>query len=148
MAYMASKPEEASTLSEFIALGRNTKITYNNLSILDKITVGDGGIYIPTKNIIYDYLDELKKLSQTVLLTDTDYIKYVYKPRLLSYDVYGTTELYFLILALNNIYDIRQFTIDTKKVQMLTVSDYQTVINYIYNSEKSYIDSNRASLGI
>lgn len=131
------KPEESTTLSNFISLGKESNISYNRYSLLQKI--GDN-TYIPIQNIIHDYEYELKSYMVEVELSNEEYLKYKFKPRLLAYDVYGDSELYFIILALNNIADIKEF--DLKKLNMLMKNDL-SIINKIYLAEYKYILENK-----
>lgn len=132
----AYKPEQASSLTEFINLGKDIKITYNNYSIKSKI----GNLNYPVHNIIYDYIAEIKQKRILVTLSDEEYLKYKFKPRLLAYDIYGNGELYFIILAINDIIDIKDF--DFKKIFMLKKEDI-AIINKIYIAEKKYLTENK-----
>ena len=60
-------------------------------------------------NLINDYLPLIKEKAVTVVLDDDEYNKYLYKPKLLAYDVYKNTELYYVILLLNNVCSIKEF---------------------------------------
>ena len=134
-------PERCSTISELIESGKNSTFTYDKFCIYEKI---NDELYVPFKNVLNDYIDELRQLALNVELTNSEYNKYIYKPRLLAYDVYGSTDLYFIILTLNNIFNEKQF--DMKKIKMLKPEDLTEVLSEIYNSEKKFIDSgNRAA---
>ena len=74
------KPHKTYTLEEFIESGENDLLTYANFSLLEKIS----DIEIPTENIIFDYISEIKKAAVTVKLTENEFIKYKYKPKLLA----------------------------------------------------------------
>jgi hypothetical protein len=128
------------TLEQFIDSGVDDIITYHNLSLIDKI----GNIEYPTTNLLYDYIKELKSISQLVTMTDLEYIKYIYKPKLLANDVYGSSELYFVILALNNMCNIKEFTL--RKIYLLSKSNMNEILNYIYNAEKDFIQKNRSKI--
>lgn len=128
-----SNKNEISTVGDFIESGTTELLTYYNLSTVQQI----GDIIYSVDNVIYDYLDELKHLSLTVEMTDLEYIKYKFRPELLSYDLYGTTELYFVILAINGLYTPKEFTIKTLK--LLPKDLAIEVVNTIYNTEESYL---------
>jgi hypothetical protein len=128
------------TLEQFIDSGVDDIITYHNLSLIDKI----GNIEYPTTNLLYDYIKELKSISQLVTMTDLEYIKYIYKPKLLANDVSGSSELYFVILALNNMCNIKEFTL--RKIYLLSKSNMNEILNYIYNAEKDFIQKNRSKI--
>ena len=95
-------------------------------------------------NIIYDYLPELNERTVTLTMTDNEFIKYRYKPKLLAYDLYGSTEVYFVIMALNGMCNIKDF--NKKKLKLLYKSDLIELLNEIYSAESDYIMYNRVHL--
>ena len=96
-------PEKTSSVEEFIEVGSADDITYYNFSILEKYTNSDGySIEYSINNVIYSYMEEIKDRIVELELSDDDYAKYKYKPKLLAYDVYKTTEVYFIIMAIGH----------------------------------------------
>jgi len=134
------RPEQTYTVEQFIASAPVTKIAYQELSIIEKMN----NVQLVIYNVLNDYLHELNDLSVTVEFTETEYQKYVYKPKLLAYDIYGSTELYFLILYMNNICNVKEFNF--RKLKMLRVDVVQSLLSSIYNSEKELILNNRYKL--
>ncbi len=135
---MAQKtPDQTYTLEEFVESGVDDLITYNNFSLLESIS----GIEIPSENLIFDYMSEMKDIAVTVLLSEAELQTYKYKPKLMAYDVYGTTECYFIIMALNNIVDVRDFTL--KRLKMIEPSVLDELMGYIYEANEKLIDANR-----
>ncbi len=137
-----SLPQNTYTLEAFITSGANVSITYDKLSFKERLS---NGTEISILNVVNDYLPEIKALSSYVTLSDAEYQKYKYKPKLLCYDVYGNTEIYFVILLLNGIIDVKEF--DMQSFRMLKVDRMNTVLSYIYNAEKTYISSYNADKG-
>jgi len=135
-------PKNASTIDQLVSAGKNIILTYNNLAILEKIQY----MYLPVNNIIYTYIDELEKYIIPIRLTEREMFKYKYKPKLLAYDVYGSTDLYFVIMALNGIIDVRDFTMST--VNMFKKEHMNTLMGYIYNAEKTSLEQNRDEIGL
>ena len=80
--------------------------------------------------------------------SEAEKIKYAYKPKLLAYDVYGSTEVFFALLAMNGMHNIKQFDLSELYFFALTPIDLSTFLNDIYNAESSYLTLNRSSLGI
>ena len=132
--------ETTSTIHDFINSAPSNSITYESTSFLEKFTT----LTMVSYNIFNDYLDEMLDLSVSVALSDQEYNRYVYRPKLLAYDVYGSTEVYFIIMMLNNICNVKEF--DFKKVKMLRVEDMEKVISAVYNSEKYRLDINRTKV--
>ena len=123
------------------------KVTYRNYSILQK-SLDDPTIVYSINNIIYDYMDELKSYRKLVSVTENDKIKYKYKPKLLAYDLYGTTESYFIILALNGMCNVKEFDLKDNTFYALTPSDMTSLMSAIYRAEQNYITLNRNTLNI
>lgn len=123
-------PKDTYTIEEFVQSGEAVTLSYHKLSFLE--TLSTGNIDAPIFNVIDDYLPELKNLAVTVNFSDTEYAKYIYKPKLLAHDIYKNGELYFIILAINGICDIKDF--DKKKFKLIKPTDMQEVITYIYNA--------------
>lgn len=134
-------PEKTSSMSEFISNGKSEKMTYVNNSILANVT--DSTIRYGIHSIIDDYIDEIMSETVKLELSVNEMNKYKYKPWLLSYHIYNTTDLDFIILRLNNMITPRDFT---KNIITVLKPDGIYLINKIYNSEKKYINLNRKSL--
>lgn len=132
---MATAPAETYTIEDFISSGTEVTISYNNLSYLEVLQNSTSS---PIYNVINDYIDNLKDLSFKVELSDSQYNKYIYKPKLLCENIYGNGEIYFIILLLNNIADVKQF--NRKIILLPSKSTLQTFLSFIYNTEKDLID--------
>lgn len=65
--------------------------------------------------LIDKYLEEIEEQKTTVALSTEEYYKYRYNPKLMSFDIYGTTELWFLIMAANELYSIIDFDLRVVK---------------------------------
>lgn len=141
---ISNLPERTATIEEFIEMGDTDDITYANFSILVKCIGENSIVQYAQDNIIYDYIDELNERAVTLTLTDNEYVKYRYKPKLLAYDLYGSTEVYFVIMALNGMCNIKDF--NKRRLKLLYKSDLIELLNEIYSAESSYISYNRAHL--
>ena len=129
------------TVDDFIKCSNNS-LCYDAISLYDK----DGDTLSISYNLINDYLPLIKEKAVTVVLDDDEYNKYLYKPKLLAYDVYKNTELYYVILLLNNACSIKEF--DFRKLNMLKIDDMQTILSSIANSESKTIYENRVNCGM
>ena len=135
------KPEQTNSMSEFISIGKSANYTYTNFSILEKLN----GQPFPVENVLDDYIDEILSVARVITMTDKELSKYKYRPKILSYDLYGTTELDFLILRLNGMTSPKEFT--KSKVKLLSPDDLG-IINKIYRAEQVYIKDNRYRMNI
>lgn len=141
---ISNLPERTATVEDFIDMGDTDDITYANFSILVKCIGENSIVQYAQDNIIYDYLPELNERTVTLTMTDNEFIKYRYKPKLLAYDLYGSTEVYFVIMALNGMCNIKDF--NKKKLKLLYKSDLLELLNEIYSAESNYILYNRVHL--
>ena len=120
---------QTTTIEEFIDYKSNDIVTYNNFCFRNNeseyLKIG--------RNVLTDYMSELKLLAVEVELTDEEYIKYQYKPKLLANDIYGSTESYFVIMILNQICNVKDFNM--RRLKLLTKDAMKKVLNYIYNAE-------------
>lgn len=127
-------PQNTSTIEEFINSGSGITITYYNLSFNDMLS---NGTVVSVHNVISDYLDELKDAAVYVSLNQDQQFKYMYKPKLLCNDLYGNPELYFIILLLNDMADVKEFT--KPVIRMLSKNNMSELLTLIYNAEKQAI---------
>ena len=147
MILASAGPAETYTLDQFISMKNSDKITYRNYSILQP-SLDDPSIVYSVDNIIYSYMDELKSYRKLVSVSELEKIKYRYKPKLLAYDCYGSTEIYFVLLAINNMCNIKEFDLKDNTFWGLTPSDMVELMNSIYRAEQQYITLNRNALHI
>lgn len=132
---MAS-PEKTYTVEEFIKAGQGVTLTYQNLSLINKL---EDNIKFPFMNVFNTYVDDIldSALIKMVKFTDDEYFKYQFRPKLLAYDIYGSTDAYFIILAINRILSPKDFT--AKTIKMISKQDLNKLMSYIYNAEKDLI---------
>lgn len=142
-----SEPQLTYTLNQFIALKDVDRIVYRRYSIMQRSLTNEELLYC-IDNIIHTYMDEMKKKRKIVSVTESERIKYAYKPKLLAYDVYGSTELFFILLALNGMCNMKQFDLIERKFFALTPQDCAQFMSDIYNAEGDYLKLNRTSLGV
>lgn len=140
----SSSPDMANSIEDFIAAGEDSAIiSYYNFSILQVEYSKDKTLRIDftIDNLINDYMDVLKENAKKVKLTDQEKIKYYYNPDLLAYDIYGSTELDFIVMQMNGIIDPKDFDMPTLK--LLYKSDLVNIMNRIYSAENRYLSANR-----
>ena len=95
---------------------------------------------VVNENSIADkYANELEENKHIVELTTKEYQKYRYNPKLLSYDIYGTTELWFFILMANELYSISEF--DLRKVVLFDTAII-TKLNRMLEMDAEFLEIN------
>lgn len=142
-----TKVEETYTVEDFIELGKDIDdIQYYKFTILSKASSDVANpILYAEHNIIYDYEEEFKQLAEQVVMSDSEYNKYKYRPKLLAYDLYGSAEFFFAILFINGMYNIKDF--DKRNIKLIRKDAMSKLLASIYNAEKNYISSNRTTIG-
>ena len=138
-----SDPAKTYKVEDFIDMQENDSFTYATMALYMQSIV-DKTIVYSSDNVLYDYLEEIKSKTVDYTFSDSEYMKYKYRPKLLAYDIYGSTELYFVILAMNNTCNIKDF--NKRTIKMLYKSDMSDLLNAIVSAEKNRISLNRESI--
>lgn len=126
----------AHTLEEFINSGNSDKIpTYDTWCFVDNYN----NIKFTVKNVLDDYLVELRNLATNVYFTPEDLTKYNYKPKLLSATLYGTTDLFYIILLMNGICNVKEF-VNINPVKLIKKDDLFSFLSNIITGEKKNIE--------
>lgn len=132
--YDYQKPHLTYTLDQFAACGSDNVMSYHNLSFVD---IHDGIAY-DTHNVLSDYIDEIRdEYCVSVVLDDMQMQKYKYRPKLLCWDIYGNTELAFIILLINDMCNIKSFK--KKKLLMPKKAAMAELTKYLFNANKQAI---------
>lgn len=135
-----AKADKTYTVQDFISLRTSDEITYYNYSILEYLN----GFDMFVTSLLYDYEDELQEMTVIVNLTEKERIKYRYKPYLFAYDVYGSSEMEFLVMMLNGIIDPKEF--DFNKVKAIPPSKLTNTLGRIDSVNETYMNNNRSRL--
>ena len=142
MATNKNDPSLTYTLDAFVAMQMSDDMTYYNFSILEVVN----SVEHLNINLVEEYSSILKSQALQVELTDEEYKKYKYCPDLLAYDVYGSVQLDFVILILNDIFDPKEFV--NKTIRLVPASVLQQFLNEVYGKEYGWIQQNRADYGL
>lgn len=131
-----SIPKLTTTVEGFIESSENIRMSYSNLSL--KNLNKDNDISLIVYNVLDDYIDELKEASVEYEFTNEEYIKFCQAPKLLADVLYNNTELDFIILRINGLYDPQEFTM--RKIKILKRTTINDLLSQIYRSNKKFID--------
>ena len=142
-----NNPNETFTVNQFIALKDSDSITYQKYSILNRSITNKNIIY-SIDNLIYNYMDEIIERKKICTFTKEEQLKYMYKTKLLAYDIYNSSETYFIILAINGMCNAKEFDLAEMRLNLLMPSDMVNFMSQIANAEKDFIDLNRKTLGV
>lgn len=127
------------TLDDLIRYGETSSFEIPPISLL---TREDNIIYLDT--LCYDkYRNILLKESILITLTTNEYNKYRYNPKSLSTEIYGTPNLYHLILWLN---DSSEFEFDKLNVRLIPKSSLNVIFKSIIAHEESNVLKSQADV--
>ena len=142
---MALNFRKRSTIQSVIEEGLELKLTIKDLSFKEIIENSSGEKFVVNMFNLYEkYYELLLEYATIVVLTDEEYRKYRYNPRLLSKDLYGTPELHYMLLRLNYVYSIINF--DFREVRVFR-TNINTLLNEIMVMEsEDYIDNEMSIL--
>lgn len=129
------KVKDTTTVELLISVGKvGNDPNYNKFSYKTNLKLEDGtNAVFPLYNVIWDYQEDMMKDAYTTRLTDNEFQRYKYKPKLLAADLYGNPEVYYIILILNDMMEEGEF--DSRIIKLLSRSDMQKYLTSIYNSE-------------
>lgn len=99
-----------STIQELIDQIETKEISYRNLHTTFCIRQNNEVIKVPYKSMIREYMDLMAEDAITVSLPADEVRMYKFKPKKLSYDLYGTVELWAGLLELNKMYSTMDLT--------------------------------------
>jgi hypothetical protein len=136
-------PSKTYTLTDYIKNGKQDELTYNTFSILRSVN----SITFSEQCITDYYMEDLKKQCDTIKeITEEEKARYKYRPDLLSYDLYGSVQLDFIILLCNGIIDPKEFDFKRGYLRLISRLKLKRIMNEIYNSEYDWIKINRNAL--
>ena len=126
-----------STINELISLGKQLKISSETMSIKEIVTNTHNERFIVNFTSVIDrYYDILLDHTSVVKLTDEEYLRYRYKPKLLSEELYGTQELHSLLLRLNHITSVIQF--DFTELRVFNTNIIKLINEIMILEEENY----------
>ena len=131
------------TIQQQVAQGNALAISNANINY-HKVLAADGDkVVINFDSLLTQYRYFLKKHIVILTLTDDQYLNYRFKPKSLSYDLYGTIEMASMLLSINNVVSVSEF--DFKKVKVFD-SGIKDFINEVLNKEKAKITANKSEV--
>lgn len=144
------------TIEEYIAEYKDTIVTLDTLFFKAVHNYDDSDSYVMNEDCILDnyrndlFGDVVRNITgeerdlyegyKLLSLNTKEFGMYKFNPKKLCYDLYGTTELWFLLLRLNEMHSVTEFNINPVKVFSITVLDK---INDVLNREEDRININQ-----
>ena len=131
---------DATTLTELVREGRNNR--YRKKDYCELLKLGDNLLPL-ARNYIELYWDfiEANKIRLKFDPDTDEYMTYKYRPKELSLVLYGTEELYTVLLKLNNMSHEIEFT--KKRIYIADRRSINTILNKIIGINEEAIISNQ-----
>ena len=135
-----SRHNNRSTIQSVINEGLESKLNIKELSIKDVIVNSAGEKFVVNMFNLYEkYYEILLDYTTTVVLDEKEYMKYRFKPKLLSYELYGTKELHYMLLRLNYVYSVVNF--DFKELRVFNTNILNLLNEIMILENENYIEN-------
>ena len=119
-----------STINAIISEGKHLKMTMADLSFKEVLVNSSSEKFVVNMtNIFEKYYELLLESVYTVELTEEEYMKYKFNPKLLAQDIYGNKELAFLILRVNYMTSLIEF--DKRELRLFSPYKLKSLLNEI-----------------
>ena len=134
-----------STIQSVIEEGLELKMTIKDLCFKEVMTNSSGEMFIINMYNLYEkYYELLLEQSTVVVLSDEEYRKYRFQPKLLALDLYGNKDIYYLLLRINHIYSVINF--DFKELRVFKPSIVKLLNEIMVMESEDYIDNEMSVL--
>ena len=138
-----NNPAVTYTIQDFINMKSQDELTYPNFAIFD---YKQGETFVEESIIDY-YLTELKSICVKVTEFKPEEIaRYKYAPDLLSYDIYGSTQLEFIVMLCNNIIAPHDFDFKRGYLLLPKAQALAEFLSAVYNSESGWLAVNKREI--
>lgn len=140
--FSSFKPYDADSMDTYISAGKSLQFSRANNMFKAKTN----NVIAPTQTIVCMYYDSLSPYITEREFSDAEIEKYRYNPRFLSYDLYGTPELWADILYINNMVSVTQFKFSKSKIRIFTNSIIDALLEIKLIIEND-LEDNKNSIG-
>ena len=136
------KPYQKTTIPDVINSYEIESVTEGSISFKELI---NDEVAIKFHNVISKYIDTMRPFITTYTLTDEEHYMYKCKPNLLCYELYGTPELGYSLLYINNMLSVTEFT---RKTIRIFTPNIKEVLKELMTLNRTDIERNRAQTGL
>ena len=127
------------TITSQIAEGKSVKLSNSAICLKEKLVIDSESIVINFNSLLSDYRYYFDKYIYTKDYSEEEFKQYIYNPKKLSFDLYGTIEYAPLIMRINNIVSVIEFNKSSLK---LLDKGFTKFLNEVITKEKKRITSN------
>lgn len=133
---------QENNITSFILNRLNEPFNIDNVTMFEKVD----GVIIPVTPIFFQkYKTTILANSVEITMDEKTFRPYYQSPKKMSYHLYETTSLWYILLWINNMTCVQQFTRGRLKVFN---PENLYILTEILNTERDTIESNRNLLGI
>ena len=140
---MSIKLNSINNLSEFSTYANKLEMSHEKLHLQSKLSFSDYNLIVNSTSLTNKYWEYIMDTTYRETLSDVDHITYRYQPKLYCFNKFGTTELWSLLLKVNNITSVAKF--NSKSFLTFTDRIFE-VLNEILILENDNISKNKANL--
>lgn len=130
---------QESKITEYFRNYNSDDITIDALHLKDVFSLDRKKMILLADCILSKYESDLEDEVISISLSPKEERRYLQNPKVLSYDKYGTTELWFLLLRLNEVGSATEFNMNPIKIYKKTILSR---IAKIISLEKHILDEN------
>ena len=141
---MYKKISSYTTISSLADYEEQLELSHSKLFLKSFVESNENKLIINSTSLANKYYDYIQESVSVLTLSDKEYIKYRYQPKMFCNDIYGTTELWALLLKINNFDSICDF--NRKKIKVFNI-DIFSILNEILINEEDNILENLEYIG-
>jgi len=127
------------TISSLADYERQLNLSYNKLFLKSVLPSGDHSVIVNTTSLTNKYYDYILESVRGLILDDKEYLKYRFQPKMFCYDIYGTTELWALLLKINNFNSVAEF--NSKKIKVFGINIFNILNEILINEEQNILEN-------
>lgn len=132
-----SSPTGLSSMSEMIEYGKSLSISQDALAFPVKIQTSlYDNIIINYETMYSGYLEQLQEYLVEYTMSDQEYIKYKYQPKLFCYDKYGIMDVAYILLRVNQMSSTLEFT--KKKIKIFNENFFDMLLEIQILEDEKY----------
>ena len=137
--YQYKNPQLTKTLEEFRACQSSDDPSYSNFSFKDEwyYEYLNENLMLTAYNVIGDYMAEIRDYCKPYTMTDEEFLRYKYRPKLFAFDKYDCLELGYMLLFINDMYSFKQFI--KKSIIAPSKAAMKLLCQQIFNANKEAI---------
>lgn len=133
-----------STIKTFISSYSVDTMTFRKMYMQEVMEFNSGKkIIVNSESLLDRYVNELGDYKMALSMSDEEKRKYRFNPKMLSFDLYGTTELWNLLLHANEFFSVAEF--ETMEDDLYVYAgNILSFISKVIDLEKNYVDYNES----